>query len=240
MKNLRICLFILVLFGCSSPQTNEIKLENRPDTSTTVSVDSFYFDESEVVEGKLGYKEFFPDSDSVKIKVKNPSDYSEKFIQGLKELPFHNIELRDSLFILAEFDYTHFPKTPKIGRPIILRGKRDSLSITLNLKRINYTTIDYSFEILELGNLSIKQSGKADIHSGFFIGEESEESEISGLIYSVTEFINDQDNNCFTIINLGYEEESGPLLLGSLYLNCPGDNSNNVAEKFHLIEIQNP
>ena len=158
-----------------------------------------------------------------KITVKDSSDYSEVFITGLEAIGYKHFELKDSFLIINDLDTALFPKTPEIGKRIVLTGKKDELAVSLMVKRLNYTTIDYTIEMVEFGKTNHLQKGRADIVSGFFLGGETDESDISGLSYFVTEFNDYGENGCYTHIRLGYEEESGPHLLGKLVKNCNGD-----------------
>lgn len=156
------------------------------------------------------------------IVVKNKSDYSENFIQGLRELGYEKFELKDSLLLINGKDTSYFPETPEIGKEIVLTGRKENLAIALTVKRINYTTVDYKIEMVEFGKTSHNQSGKADIISSFFFGTESDQSEKTGNEYFVTAFTEYKDKDCYTFIRLGYEEETGPFLLGKLKKNCNG------------------
>ncbi len=166
------------------------------------------------------------DSNKVKrvteIVVKNRAEYSESFIQGLREMDFEKFELKDSLLLINGKDTSYFPNIPKIGKQIVLTGRKGNLAIALKIKRINYTTIDYKIEMVEFGKTSHIQSGRADIISSFFLGGESDESEKTGNVYFVAEYSEHKEKNCYTYIRLGYEEKTGPYLLGKLKKNCNG------------------
>lgn len=161
-----------------------------------------------------------PSRKETKIVIKNKSAYAEKFLQGLKELGYEKFELKDSLLLIDNQDTVYFPETPKIGKQTILTGSKDNLTIELTVKRINYTTLGYKIKMSESGKTSHSQIGKADITPSFFFGEESDESETTGVVYSVSEYTEYKDNDCYTFIRLGYEEETGPYLLGKIKKNC--------------------
>lgn len=170
--------------------------------------------------------------------IKNRSEYSGKFVKALKELGFKKVELQDSLLIVDGEDTTYFPAAPRRGQQMTLTGKKGNLAIALTITRVNYTTIDYKVEMVEFGVTSHHHSGQADMSSGFLLGEESDQSEKTGNSYFVTEFTDDEDKECYTYIRLGYEEETGPYLLGKLKKNCNGkvkaitlDNFTTLMEK---------
>lgn len=206
-------LFItLTIVACNNPATNNNSLSTPSDTIKTVSVDSLNMEKNEVSLNKI----------KTEIVVKNKSDYSENFIQGLRELGYEKFELKDSLLLINGKDTSYFPETPEIGKEIVLTGRKENLAIALTVKRINYTTVDYKIEMVEFGKTSHNQSGKADIISSFFFGTESDQSEKTGNEYFVTAFTEYKDKDCYTFIRLGYEEETGPFLLGKLKKNCNG------------------
>jgi hypothetical protein len=146
------------------------------------------------------------------IVIKNKTAYSEHFIQGLKELGFQKIELKDSLLIIDNKDTVQFSHTPKIGEHSVYTGKQGNLAIAVTVKRINYTTVDYQIEMVEFGKTSHTQAGQADISSGFFFGPESNIDEQTGEGYFVTEYTDNRANNCATHIRIGDENELAKIM----------------------------
>jgi len=136
------------------------------------------------------------------------------------------------LLLINNKNTSYFSETPKIGKQIVLTGRKGNLAIALTVKRTNYTTVDYKIEMVEFGKTKRFQSGKADIISSFFFGAESDESEKTGFEYLVTEFTEYKDKDCYTYIRLGYEEETGPYLLGKLKKNCNGKIMNMDLDNF--------
>lgn len=161
--------------------------------------------------------------DETEIVIKNKDDYSKQFVDELRALGYEKIELIDSLIIFNGKDTAYFPELPIIGKHFVLTGRKGDLAIALSIQRINYSTIGYNLEMVEFGRASHNQTGQADISANFFLGAESDESDISGLTYFATEFLEFKDGDCYTYIRLGYDEESGPFLLGKIKKNCNGE-----------------
>jgi len=212
VKYILTILIGLTFVACNNSATENKNVSTSSDTIKTVSVDSLNVDKNEVPSNKK----------ETEIVIKNKSDYSEKFIQGIKELGNEKFELKDSLLLINDKDTAYFPETPKIGKQIVLTGRKGNLAIALTVKRINYTTVDYKIEMVEFGKTSHNQSGQADIISSFFFGAESDVSEKTGIGYFVTEFTEYKDKGCYTYIRLGHKEETEPYLLGKLKKNCNG------------------
>jgi hypothetical protein len=164
---------------------------------------------------------------NTEIVIKNKADYSEHFIQGLKELGFQKIELKDSLLIIDNKDTVLFSKTPKIGELSVYTGKKGNLAIAVTVKRINYTTVDYQIEMVEFGKTSHTQSGQADIISSFFFGPESNINEQTGEGYFVTEYTDNRADNCATQIRIGDEND-----LAKIIKYCNGKIKDITLENF--------
>ena len=149
---------------------------------------------------------------NTEIVIKNKAAYSEHFIEGLKDLGFQKIELKDSLLIIDNKDTVQFSHTPKIGEHSVYTGKQGNLAIAVTVKRINYTTVDYQIEMVEFGKTSHTQFGQADIISSFFFGPESNIDEQTGIGYFVTEYTDNRANNCATHIRIGDENELAQII----------------------------
>ncbi|PKV50091.1 hypothetical protein ATE84_2140 [Aquimarina sp. MAR_2010_214] len=228
-KNIVVVLIIMSVLGCRNSQMNKKAPSVLVDTTRTVVTDNSDANKkensSEDKDNDIGIKE-------TEISIKNKSDYSDKFIEGLKKMREEKITLSDNLLILSDGDTIYFRETPEIGRRITLTGKKGNLVIVVTIKRFNYTTIDYKIEMTEFGKLNHTQSGKADIASGFYFGDESDTIDKTGISYFSTEFTDLRENDCYTYIRLGYEKETGPYLLGKIVKNCNGKLSDIDLDNF--------
>mgnify|MGYP000190260451 CR=1 FL=1 len=164
---------------------------------------------------------------NTEIVIKNKAAYSEHFVQGLKELGFQKIELKDSLLIIDNKDTVLFSDTPKIGEARVYTGKQGNLAIAVTVKRINYTTVDYRIEMVEFGKANHTQSGQADIISSFFFGPESNIDEQTGEGYFVTEYTDNRADNCATQIRIGDEND-----LAKIIKYCNGKIKDITLENF--------
>lgn len=203
--------------ACNNSATNKESVSTPSCTIKIVSADGL----------NKGKNEAIKDKKETEIVIKNQADYSEKFIQGLKELGYKKFELIDSLLITDNKDTIAFSQTPKIGELRVYTGRLDNLAIALTVKRINYTTVDYKIEMVDFGKTSHNQTGKADIISSFFLGTESNEDERTGDRYFVTEYTDNRENNCCIHIRLGEENE-----LAKVIKNCNGKIKDITLDNF--------
>jgi hypothetical protein len=217
VKNILTILIGLTFVACYNSASDNKIVSTSSDTIKSASVDSLNVDINEVPSKKK----------ETELVIKSKSDYSEKFIQGLKELGYKKLELKDSLLIIDSKDTVTFSQTPKIGEYRVYTGRQDNLAIAVTVKRINYTTVDYKIEMVEFGKTSHNQTGQADIISSFFFGAESNEDERTGEGYFVTEYTDNGENNCYTHIRLGDENE-----LAKIIKNCNGKIKDITLENF--------
>lgn len=222
---------LLFLWACSNNQ-NTAKEDNTSVDSTAQQTQT-----AEQTPGEAGTPDE-PRMPEVIIEGKT-ADYSARFIEGLKSnAGFQKFVLRDSLLIINDEETAVFPGEPETGRLIVLKGKKDLISITLIVKKINYTTVEYKVEIVEPGKKSHIQKGEADISSSFFLGAESDESD-TGQSYFVTEFSDQRNDDCYTYIRLGYEEETPKArLLGKLIKTCNGSIRDISLDDFPVLTEQ--
>ncbi len=235
-KTLSITLAALaILWSCNSSKNENTNTGQSTDTTEVVLTDSIPIDNK--LADTADKSSEFSKKEPV-IITKNASDYSSQFIKELKEQHYERFELIDSLMIINHTDTAYFASIPKMGEHIVLTAIKDNLAISLIIKRINYTTIEYTLEMVEFGKTSHSKKGQAHLRPSFFLGSETDESTKTKLSYSVEEFSDRGENNCYTIIRLGYEEETGPYLLGKIIATCNGkikdinlDNFNTLIEK---------
>lgn len=223
VKSILTILIGLSFVACNNSATNKESISTPSDTIKTVSSDSLNKEKKEVIKDKK----------ETEIVVKNKADYSEKFIEGLRKLGYEKFELKDSLLIIDNKDTVTFSQTPKIGEYRVYTGRQDNLAIAVTVKRINYTSVDYKIEMVEFGKTSHNQTGQADIISGFFFGAESNEDEQTGEGYFVTEYTDNRENNCYTHIRLGDENE-----LAKIIKNCNGKIKDITLENFTTLHIK--
>lgn len=202
MKHSILLFSLLALFACQN---------------TTSSVDENLPNDSTKVEKK---EEKIPEEAKETIP-----DYSEEFLKSFKDMQenFGPMELQGDTILMGENGKTFFPEEPLKGKTYTLTGiQEQKLAISLTVKRINYTTIDYKVEIVEFGQSNYTDEGQAHLSAGFILGDESDESSLSGNSYGATEFF-DYKEDCHTSIRLGRDEASGNYLLGKLIKNCNGE-----------------
>jgi hypothetical protein len=208
VKNIFAILTGLTFVACNNSATDNKKTPTSSDTIETVS--------SSTDNSTLGIQELSDKKES-DIVVKNKADYSDEFMQGLKELGYNRIQLIDSLLIIDNKDTVIFSQTPKIGEQRVYTGRQDDLAIALTVKRTNYTTVDYKIEMVEFGKTSHNQNGRADLIPSFFLGAESNEDEQTGDGYFVTQYSDNRENDCYTHIRLGDEDK-----IAKIIKNCNG------------------
>lgn len=150
------------------------------------------------------------------ITVAHTEDYDPKFVAELAKTgpgPFNLID--DKLVVSG--DTVAFPNRPKVAEHVVFTGRQGDLAISLTVKRVNQTTIDYRIEMVEFGKSEHNEEGRAHLSPGFYLGAETDE--IDGLAYSADEYLDNSKQGCLTKIRIG---ESSGQLRAKLYKSCNG------------------
>lgn len=141
-----------------------------------------------------------------KLTIKNDLDYSAEF---LKKLTYSglakNIELADSLLILEKTDTVVFPMPLPKAKWVNFVASKQGYLYSLDVSRLNYTTLEFNFE-LRKGRQTIDQiKGRADLNPGFVLGSESDDDPETGSSYFVSEY-HFESPDCTFSIRLGDDE----------------------------------
>lgn len=198
MKSINLNLFIIAcgLLSCANEIPEQGHESHESEVLSTGQVDSFVLADSSL--------------------------YSENFLFNLYSIHHASCELKDSFLILDKKDTILFPSVPEIGKSFTLTAKKGEYAIALHLQRINYTTINYSLEMIEFGNASYQEEGQAYLQADFYLNASSDPSENAMGATTQTEFSSFQENNCYVYIQLAYKDSMHSQLLGKLIKNCNG------------------
>lgn len=159
--------------------------------------------------------------------------YSKKFIDEIKNgNGVEDVEFVGGAMILNQRDSIPFPTIPVMNQKKTFTGKKDNLTIALTVERINYTSIEYALEMVDIGKSSKTVNGIADLNAYFFLGSESDLDEVSGEYFFSTQFSNAVDS-CYTSIRIGNIEDSNAApLLAKIIKNCNGEVMNIELDNF--------
>tara|TARA_B100000809_G_C14890614_1_gene442539 strand:- start:88 stop:678 length:591 start_codon:yes stop_codon:yes gene_type:complete len=171
-------------------------------------------------------KEFFKLSKgSVTVLIKDTSDYSKEYIDELLnwDLSQSYILNRDSLIVNGGFGYGLFDTGLLKDKSYTFQGVNDVTKITLEVKRINYSTVEYQI-IVKQGDESNTFNGVA--HGGVSVlGSESDEDDNTGIAYFCSEYSSNWKHS-EVILRIDSEESNKAkvIIYGDLKIpleNCP-------------------
>lgn len=205
-KTIFISLSILLFFGCTPKEESaQNSQEDTQQQTATPQADTT---------GLIG-----------SLTIMNTADYHPDFIKALQGSPLGEVVL-DGNKMIENGETYEFPTYPELGKTRNLTATVGTTTVNIMVKRINQTTIDYQIEFFEEGKpeATHQQKGQATISAGsMFMGSESDENELTGNSYMAAEYssINTDDEECYTSIRIGKEDDNGQLL-GRLIKNCNG------------------
>lgn len=138
----------------------------------------------------------------VEIIVKDSTQYSKEFLQGLREKgPGSKFELIDNLIITDGTYRNDFGQVLPDQQDIMLKAARNGNTYHLNVKQVNLTTISYDLLLTDSVGQSTVEKGFADRSPQFMLGSETDEDE-SHQTYAVTEYFT-RNGDCLISIRLG-------------------------------------
>lgn len=155
-----------------------------------------------------------------KFFVMDSSQYSSEFIQELRTLDsqYDSLKLIDKNLIININEKILIPTDLPLARHVVYYSKKGDEKYSLDLKLINYTSIDYELKI----NDRIEKAGQASMRAGFlFFGSETS-SEENGEVYSLTQYFDNKD--CLNYI--GVEFGNGNRVEFEVY--CEKDSAKNI------------
>jgi hypothetical protein len=132
--------------------------------------------------------------------VKDSTQYSPEFIQGLREINtvYDSLKLIQDDLILSKTEIYKLPNDLPLNKLVIYKSESGGKSYELFLTRINFTDINYEFRFNEQ---SLKK-GRVLLNASFFFGEETSEDEEIGGIYSLTQYFDKKNGwTCIEVEN---------------------------------------
>lgn len=171
MNNYFLLLFVTTLWGCSSGSQ-----KNSDATAETDSGRSF----------KQG-----------NIEVTDESKYAASFIDELVAAKYEQPVKLTGDYLIAGTDTISFPTDLALNKPTIFVGNQDNRHYTLEITRINNTSVDFKFELTDNDKTLYSQAGEATLGALFFLGAESDEDENQEAYEVIQYTMNDSASNCF-------------------------------------------
>ncbi|MFK7934120.1 MAG: hypothetical protein AB8G22_11475 [Saprospiraceae bacterium] len=168
-----------------------------------------------------------------KVTATDLSQYSTAFINELKSAKdIKSAVLHGDKMILNGREAVKFPTSPKLNEATSLQATRDDLTIKLDMKRVNYTAVDYELQLITAGQETLLEKGTAELNPYFFLGSESDMDEKTGVSYLSTEYAANRDS-CYTYLRIGNmaDDPAQPLSV-KVAKNCNGAIRNIDLDNF--------
>lgn len=164
--------------------------------------------------------------DSVQLSTARPKGidsalYSKAFISKLRSGDFKGLKL-DGDAVVYEGERFPFPDDLIINRTYDFRGQTNDVSYSLEVKRLNYTTLRYSYRWLHhKKKILLKNTGTADIEPGFVLASEVDEDPETGTAYGANQYTSQQTKNCEAYLRIGNEKDEKGRLRATITFSCP-------------------
>lgn len=149
------------------------------------------------------------------------TQYDSMFVSEISS--YNGLQAIIDSYIIVDNDTVRFPQDIPLQKQLIFKGGKGGYTSTLILNRINYTTISYSFSIMDAGKgTTIYKKGNAVLTPMFFLASEVDEDDITGDAYGSTEYA-DKKNETFIRIEI-LSDNSNPQRASVIFANASNDS----------------
>jgi hypothetical protein len=139
--------------------------------------------------------------------IKDRSLYSPEWLAAIEKSGYNEpLKVIDN-YILIDKDTTYFPEELKLNAGYHLTAFTDKHFYQLDITRINLTTLEYDFTLMENEKAILKKNGKAHLGALFFIGGESFTDDLSGDEHLGSEYYDESSGSCFAIVVADKDEQ---------------------------------
>lgn len=186
MKYFLLPIFVLFFVSCGKdPKSDTLPEETATDTITAAK-------------------------EPEKLYIKDPSLYSPEWIAGFKaDSNYYKSARIMGEYMLVDKDTAYFDNTLNLKQDYRFTAFTETHFYQLTAKRINYTTIEYDFTLLENEKPVFNRKGRAHLGSMFFLGSETHTDDEEGIGYLATEY-RDKVPDGLTV-DIGEPDEQGRL-----------------------------
>lgn len=147
-----------------------------------------------------------PSGPPARLTMLDDKDYSPAFLTKLATFGLaKNIELADSFLILEKRDTFVFPMEIPLGEWTNFMAVKKGVAYSLDLSKVNFTSLEFNFELRKAGQTLDQLTGRADLSPGFLLGNELDEDDQTGTVYPANEYVFENEN-CLLSIRLGNDE----------------------------------
>lgn len=183
MKPIVIYILIFFLFSFIFCNGKQFSYYENPIISDSINI--------------LGYRNVNDSLPIVTIITKKIDGYDKEFIKCCKTVPCKQITLNDSL-MTVDNNNSIIPVFLPFMKNITYSSTKQNIKWVLNVKRINYTSVLFSFSKIFGSSDSISHSGRLVLPCSFYMGEETNKDE-NGEVYQVFQYLDTADKKSIGI-----------------------------------------
>ena len=137
------------------------------------------------------------------VEITDNSNYSSAFIDELVAANYEQPIKLTKEYMTAGTDTIGFPSDLALNKPVVFTGNKTDKRYTLEVTRINNTSVNYKFELTDDSKKVLhSETGKATLNALFFLGAESDEDEKQEAYDVISYTASNTDSNCFFSVRI--------------------------------------
>ncbi|MBK8486937.1 MAG: hypothetical protein IPL48_04010 [Bacteroidetes bacterium] len=197
---MKILTFILTLtfFSCGNKPSDNKNID-QPQTENQTDINNDTTREQKRAELKK--------SQPTEFIVKDETKYSQIFLKEFKERHsvYETVSLIDDTIIVNNdrVGQIIIPTDLPLNQQVTYTKTENSKKQVLTVKRINYSTLEYSYYEVSNERKTNERQGTADLEPVFYFGAEGTFEDENENIYGMNEYIDNSEKDCWTYIYVG-------------------------------------
>lgn len=144
---------------------------------------------------------------NTKFFIKDESMYSPTFLTEFKarHSVYETVSLINDTIIVNNDRVGHIiiPTDLPLNQQVTYEKNENGKKQVLTVKRINYSTLEYSYYELSNGQKTNERQGTADLEPVFYFGAEGTFEDENENVYGMNEYIDNSEKVCWTYIYVG-------------------------------------
>jgi hypothetical protein len=146
-------------------------------------------------------------SQSTQFYIKDESQYSANFISEFKEKHkgYKSVSLiEDSIIINNDrTDIILIPTDLPLNKSVTYEKNIDETKYALTVKRISFSTLEYSYFEIVNGERKNEKQGQADLEPVFYLGSEGTFEDENENVFGMNEYIDSSIEGCQSLVYIG-------------------------------------
>jgi diphthamide synthase subunit DPH2 len=152
-------------------------------------------------------------ADGAEFFIKHENKYSDSFLKEFKKRHsiYETVSLLNDTIVVNndKEDFVLIPTDLPLNVEVVYEAEKETDAHTLKVKRINISTLEYSYIRKNNGRITEQKQGEAHLEIIFYYGAQGTFEDEDGITYGMNKYyMDDYEKNDYLLIGVGNIEKS--------------------------------